>query len=199
VHHVKDSRRIADTRAALHPLHRPIPNPGGNACQRQRGHGACSAPISPAYRRSIMSIFLSFLLTKLREGARNLYDMPYPGFVTDTRSSPLQIMFELDVRNDRHLAAWKQRWRLKMFNDGTYGFRPFEEAVGQRRALAGVTQRNPASAEVNDLTKATRMRAIRGARATLKTSPRNLPGAGFDRGQAAEPSGTLAASPSRTM
>lgn len=150
-------------------------------------------------RSGITSIILSFLRNKLREGAKDLYDVPYPGFVTDTRSSPLQTTYELDVRNDQNLAAWKKKWRLKMFNDGTYGFKPFEESVGQRRALAVVTQRNPASAEINDLTKAKRMRAIRGARATLKTSARSLPDAGFDRRQAAEPSGILAASHSGTM
>ena len=113
-----------------------------------------------------MSIVLSFLWTTLREGEANLYDLPYPGFVTDTRSPPLQILFELDVRNDRHLAAWRQRWRLKMFDDGMYAYQPFDETVGQRRLLAGVKQRDAASVEVNVLTEAARIRAISGARAT---------------------------------
>ena len=113
-----------------------------------------------------MATILSFLWSKLEEGATNPSDLSYPGFVTDTRSAPLQIMFELDVRNDRHLAAWRQRWRLKMFDDGTYGFHPFDETVGQRRLLAGVTQRKAASADVNDLAEAARIRAIRGARAS---------------------------------
>ena len=91
-----------------------------------------------------MSIVMSFLWTKLRDGTKNLYDVPHPAFVMDTRSAPSQITFELDVRNDRHLAAWRQRWRVKMFNDGTYGFRPFEETVGQRRVLAGLTNWKPA-------------------------------------------------------
>ena len=110
-----------------------------------------------------MSVVLSFLWSKLNEGARSRYDLSYPGFVTDTRSDPLQICFELDIRNDRHLADWRQRWRLKMFDDGTYGFRPFDETVGQRRSLAGGMQQGHSSAGVNDLPESARIPAIRGA------------------------------------
>ena len=80
-----------------------------------------------------MSNFITAIRDKFQNGEISL---PYGSFVTDTRSSPIEVQFELDVRNDRHLAAWHEKYRLKAFEEGRYGARPFEETVSARRAAA---------------------------------------------------------------
>ncbi len=90
---------------------------------------------------------ISLIRDKFRQDGIDFYALPFPGFVTDTRSSPLEVRFELDVRNDRNLAAWSQKWRFKAFEEGRYGALPVEETVGARRVAVGNRHRAGASAE----------------------------------------------------
>ncbi|HZR35315.1 MAG TPA: hypothetical protein VFA75_08050 [Nevskia sp.] len=91
--------------------------------------------------------FLSRVRDQFRQDEIGFYELPFPGFVTDTRSSPVEVRFELDLRNDRNRAAWSQRWRTRAFEEGRYGAQPVEETVSARRAAAGKTQRPFAAAE----------------------------------------------------
>lgn len=81
---------------------------------------------------------ISLLRDKIRQDGIDFHALPLPGFVIDTRSSPIEIRFELDVRNDRHLAAWRERWHTKAFNEGWYGDQLVEETVSARRPAAAV-------------------------------------------------------------
>jgi hypothetical protein len=114
------------------------------------------------FRKNLIKL-TSFLLAKLREGTTNIYTLPYPGFVIDTRSSPLQARFELDVHNDRNFAAWSEKWRLLMFSQGMYGSPPLEETVGQPRSLARILQDVTMPAEATDAGQAGKVRRLRGA------------------------------------
>lgn len=85
--------------------------------------------------------FISLIRDRFHQDEIDFHELPFPGFVTDTRSSPVEIRYELDLRNDRNRAAWSQRWRTRAFEEGRYGAEPVEETVSARRTAVGKTQR----------------------------------------------------------
>ncbi len=95
--------------------------------------------------------FISQIRARLNRDEIDFYELPFPGFVTDTRSSPVEVRYELDVRNDQNRAVWSQRWRTRAFEEGRYGALPVEETVSARRAAAGkagVAEQPAAAAKV---------------------------------------------------
>jgi hypothetical protein len=90
---------------------------------------------------------LSLIRGAMHQDDIRFYELPFPGFVTDTRSSPLEIQYELDLRNDQNRAAWSQRWRTKTFEEGRYGLQPVEETVSARRPVAAKPQKAATVAE----------------------------------------------------
>ena len=90
---------------------------------------------------------ISLIRDKIGQTEDDFHTLAFPAFVVDTRSSPIEVRFELDVRNDRNMAAWKQRWRFKAFEEGRYGMQPIEETVSVRRPAVGNRQKAGGSGE----------------------------------------------------
>jgi hypothetical protein len=120
------------------------------------------ALIVQAALEQIMFKLISQFRNRIRqqEGI-DFYVLPFPGFVTDTRSSPVEIQFELDVRNDEHRAAWSKKWRTQAFNEGRYGDQAVEETVSAARAAA-IPQKAGAAAEAGAGTAAAKVVRLNG-------------------------------------
>lgn len=101
--------------------------------------------------------FISLIRDRFHQDEIDLYELPFPGFVTDTRSSPVEVQYELDVRNDQNRAVWSQRWRTKTFEEGRYGAQPVEETVSARRAVVAKPQKAAVAEQPAAATKVVRL------------------------------------------